>query len=135
VHSVWEGALGAVVFSLVRLGMRRRAANVRYLAACAMLAVLLVAPIVTVFLMPETWRPAPVARAGRTRLSSNQPASPGDVGPVLAGVACQTSSVLNRVERLNLFLPWVVQIGEPLFVFAGPAVYRKAVVWRFEAAA
>src|SRR5579862_4629080 len=77
VHSLWQGALGAAVFAVLRFGMRRRSANARYLAACAMLAALLAAPVTTVFLMPQTTKPAPLVQTAINRLSvsglSSQP--------------------------------------------------------------
>ena len=47
-HSLWQGALIGLSFVLVRFALRRRSADVRYLAGCLALALLLVAPVVTV---------------------------------------------------------------------------------------
>ena len=47
VHSIWQGALVAVVFGLLRLGSRRWSANIRYLTACSALVILASAPIAT----------------------------------------------------------------------------------------
>ncbi|HVV71915.1 MAG TPA: M56 family metallopeptidase, partial [Verrucomicrobiae bacterium] len=52
VHSLWQGAALAVVYSLVRLGIRRYSANARYLAGCLMLVSLLAAPVLTALYGP-----------------------------------------------------------------------------------
>ena len=48
-HSLWQGALIGVVFGALRFALRRRSANLRYMIGCLGLAVLLIAPVVTVF--------------------------------------------------------------------------------------
>src|SRR5258706_5681081 len=47
-HSLWQGALIGFAFALVRLALWRHSANVRYLAGCLGLALLLIAPVATV---------------------------------------------------------------------------------------
>ena len=49
-HSVWEGALVAVGFGLLRSGLRRRSANARYVSGCVALILLVLAPVATVLL-------------------------------------------------------------------------------------
>ena len=45
VHSLWQGALAAGLFGLLRSVLRRHSANARYLAACLVLFLLALAPI------------------------------------------------------------------------------------------
>ncbi|HTL55305.1 MAG TPA: M56 family metallopeptidase [Candidatus Limnocylindrales bacterium] len=51
-HTVWEGTIIAVIFALLRSGLRARSSNARYLLGCSMLVLMFVAPILTVFIMP-----------------------------------------------------------------------------------
>ena len=68
-HSLWQGALIAAAFGLVRLALRRRSANARYLAGCLGLALILAAPAATL-LFSQTLQP----EAGRTALeAADQP--------------------------------------------------------------
>jgi beta-lactamase regulating signal transducer with metallopeptidase domain/uncharacterized protein involved in exopolysaccharide biosynthesis len=111
VHSMWEGALGTAVFAVLRFGMRRRSANARYLAACAMLVVLLAAPVATVFLMPQTTKPAPLVQTAINRLSvSGLSSQPTRAAPVSGGIPRTTPNLSDRAEQLNGLLPWVVQV-------------------------
>jgi uncharacterized protein involved in exopolysaccharide biosynthesis len=52
VHSIWQGAVVAVVFGMLRLGSRRCSANIRYLTACSALVILAAAPIATAIYGP-----------------------------------------------------------------------------------
>jgi hypothetical protein len=36
-HSLWQGALGALVYALMRLLLRRHSAQTRYLVSCGLL--------------------------------------------------------------------------------------------------
>ncbi len=51
-HSLWQGAVLAVIYSLLRIGLRRCSANTRYAAACLMLVLLLGAPVITALYGP-----------------------------------------------------------------------------------
>ena len=53
-HSLWQGTGVAVVLWIVLIALRRASANVRYLASCAALLLLLVMPVITLaFLAPR----------------------------------------------------------------------------------
>ncbi|HWX18452.1 MAG TPA: M56 family metallopeptidase [Candidatus Binatia bacterium] len=117
-HSLWQGALVAALFGLLRLALRRRSANTRYGLAFGMLAIVAAAPLVT--LLDSGGRispPSPPAGIGN-RL---------DVG-ALADSAAQVSVpagnrwLLNwqSTELLDRILPWLVgawALG--VLVFAG----------------
>jgi beta-lactamase regulating signal transducer with metallopeptidase domain len=49
-HSLWQGALIGLVFVVLRVALRRRSANMRYLAGCACLVLLAAAPVLTLLL-------------------------------------------------------------------------------------
>jgi uncharacterized protein involved in exopolysaccharide biosynthesis/beta-lactamase regulating signal transducer with metallopeptidase domain len=49
-HSLWQGACVGALFALLRFALRRRSANLRYLAGCFSLGVLLAAPVLTLLI-------------------------------------------------------------------------------------
>lgn len=71
-HFVWQGTLVAILLAIGLFGMRKRSANARYLLSCAALAVLLVLPVLTMYLLYQS--PAPVS--GVQLASPNSPAAP-----------------------------------------------------------
>jgi len=50
VHFIWQGAIVAILYAGLAALLRRRAANVRYSAACAAMVLMLAFPIATIFL-------------------------------------------------------------------------------------
>jgi hypothetical protein len=104
-HSLWEiAAVAAVVAALLAL-LRRRSAEVRYLAACVGLAAMLVPPAVTYFLIPTPpdavvgTQPGPVKPATGTVATEAAPGPGGSSrspavglpGPGLVFMAAETS--------------------------------------------
>src|SRR5262245_62753835 len=47
VHFLWQGALVALMLALARVGLKRRTANLRYLASCAAMLLMLALPVIT----------------------------------------------------------------------------------------
>ena len=84
IHSLWEGALGAGVFALLRLGLRRRSANVRYAASCIMLALLAATPAITFLYLRSFALPGPIrevtASISRNAAATSAPAGGGGYG-------------------------------------------------------
>lgn len=91
-HSLWQGALVGAAFGLLRQGLRRRSAEVRYAAGCLALALLLAGPIITLGLWPA---PVPGASpvAGGAALT-------GGWGTVSAARSAADSAVGNGVYSL-----------------------------------
>jgi bla regulator protein blaR1 len=58
VHFIWQGALVALLYAGLAALLRRRAANLRYSAACAAMLVMLTLPVITVFIVAQS---APVS--------------------------------------------------------------------------
>ena len=111
-HSIWEGALGAAVFAVVRFWLRRRSANVRYLAATTMLVALAGAPIITLLRLPATpvepWRTGNSADRVLRNESSLWRSSPTDPAPA---VTTWTPQYLRRgTELLDQSLGWIVPL-------------------------
>src|SRR5262249_8284084 len=47
VHFLWQGALVALMLALARVALKRRTANLRYLASCAAMLLMLAFPVIT----------------------------------------------------------------------------------------
>src|SRR5262245_32600633 len=106
-HSIWQGALGAALFAIVRVGMRRRSANARYLASCAMLVAMLTAPICTALWSPATRERVPVGLSVNWSWPNGQMAS---VGARAGDKAHYIAHVLGGPAQFNQAMPWLVQI-------------------------
>src|SRR5882672_9782272 len=81
-HTLWQGGLIGLGFALMRLGLRTRSANARYLAGCFFLVLLLASPVVTLIVSttPATENgigsfEAPLAPATEGGLASTQSGS------------------------------------------------------------
>jgi uncharacterized protein (TIGR03435 family) len=100
VHFLWQGLLIAALYAAIRGSIARRASpNVRYLLACAALACMLLAPLVTwIAQQPSGALPDPVYRV--------RGVSPAAAATVIALPAPVRTVV--PVARAAEFLPWVV---------------------------
>jgi uncharacterized protein involved in exopolysaccharide biosynthesis/beta-lactamase regulating signal transducer with metallopeptidase domain len=106
-HSLWQGALIGVVFVVLRFALRRRSADMRYLAGCVCLVALVAALMLTLL----------IARA--SSLASGPGAS---VGAAPAGAAASVLSVASfgrsyagngpywSHERGAAFLAWLAPV-------------------------
>ena len=47
IHFLWQGALVALMLALARVALKRRTANLRYLASCAAMLLMLALPVIT----------------------------------------------------------------------------------------
>ena len=97
-HFVWQGALVASLFSIFSALARKRSANLRYAAACSALLLLLIAPIVTFFILYTS--AGPVAAAGSVA------PTPDCKTPIVAG--SQTSAIAGDNHAPLLSQPPVV---------------------------
>ena len=133
-HLVWQGAAVAAVFAIASAVLRRRAANVRYVAGCMAMLVLAAAPVATFLALPAradmrgavaappapALQPIPVVPpaaepppvAGARVESTPAPPSPALARPADA-VAVQPEPIpwRERVEAwLRPLLPWCVAV-------------------------
>jgi beta-lactamase regulating signal transducer with metallopeptidase domain/uncharacterized protein involved in exopolysaccharide biosynthesis len=111
-HSLWQGALVAMVFVVLRSVLCRRSANLRYLAGCLCLVALVAAPLLTLLIARG---PSPAS-------------SPGvSVGAVRAGGAASALSVagLGRSDARNGRY-WSLDRGTDFFARLAPVL---ASVW------
>jgi beta-lactamase regulating signal transducer with metallopeptidase domain len=107
-HSLWQGALVAVVFGLLRFTLRRASARARYLAGCFSLFLLTAAPVITFLLIEPTAEPA-TWRGGNIAVSGTAPAiiaSEGAQSSRVGGSA--TLFVFRSTEFLEQAIPWLV---------------------------
>ena len=114
IHFVWQGvAIAAAASVLLRL-TRRRAARTRYVIACASLAAMLAAPIVTARLM---WSTAPADGAVLTRGATSRLApaltTVVDDRTALVQGAVVTRAFSPAVERLlpGITIAWPIRVG------------------------
>jgi beta-lactamase regulating signal transducer with metallopeptidase domain/uncharacterized protein involved in exopolysaccharide biosynthesis len=107
VHSLWQGALVAIVFAVMRATLRRCSANARYLAGCGMLALLAALPVFTFVRQPPRGAfgspdmPGQSATHSRVVLTSH-----GRAFSPLAGNAWEL--LRQGSTRMEPVLPWVV---------------------------
>lgn len=105
VHSLWQGAMAALLFAVLRFALRRASADARYLAGCCTLGLMAVAPAATFMAEPSALFPfgSRVAAVGMTG-SGAAAASNGT-----ATVGFQNSVLLFQTARaLEASFPWLV---------------------------
>jgi uncharacterized protein (TIGR03435 family) len=103
VHFVWQGLSIAALYAAARRGMARRASpNTRYLLACAALAAMMAAPLMTWGLM----RPSAANPDAAYRIRSTPPA----VSTSAVTTTTLPASVRTAMSSVSSpqFLPWVV---------------------------
>jgi beta-lactamase regulating signal transducer with metallopeptidase domain len=107
-HSLWQGALVAVIFGLLQFTLRRASARARYLAGCFSLFLLTAAPVITFLLIkptaePATWRGGDIAVSGTTPAIIASEAAPSSrVG------SSATQFVFQSTEFMEQAIPWLV---------------------------
>lgn len=94
-HFLWQGAAIAALFAVARAGLRRAAPNTRYAAACAALAAMLAAPLITWFALAP--QPLLLTPAEAARWTAPLPYSP--TAPITMAVFAPAPA---------RYLPWVV---------------------------
>jgi beta-lactamase regulating signal transducer with metallopeptidase domain/tetratricopeptide (TPR) repeat protein len=115
-HFFWQGAALALLLAAAMTVLRRRPAHTRYLAACASLGLMSMAPILTFAALPPTpWIPTPGGAIGQTSgVSTNGPSvpSPATALPPAPLPAEERSTAalpsIAIVPRLEAGLPWLV---------------------------
>ncbi len=92
-HSLWQlAAIGLAAWCVLRL-MRRRSANARYLVACATLATMIAAPVITfLYMQPNETPPLPVI---------GEPIG----GPVFSAPSTPSSTAVAPIEQTQAAAP------------------------------
>lgn len=122
IHFLWQGAALAVMLSAELVLLRRSKANVRYIAACLTLALMVFVPCVTMFMVPvsEFERAADISLTSSSfetglaevaevsRPKSTEPISPKDVAAPVVSVSSSYSWRERGNAILEPVLPYVV---------------------------
>jgi len=82
IHFLWQGAVLAAILPIVLVFLRKSKAGLRYVAACATLALMAAAPCLTLLMLP----PAETGRASTGTVEALAPAAlPNSAGAVMTG--------------------------------------------------
>src|SRR4051794_17678631 len=98
-HSLWQGVLIGGAFGLARFALRRHSANVRYLAGCVGLLLLVLAPVATQltgFTPPPRMRLALTPMLPATHIQIATPTRSPELAP--------PTSLFDRLRSLADFL-------------------------------
>jgi len=111
-HFVWQGAVLAVLFALLKSILAKASANTRYWAGCMTLLLMAVAPVVTFIHL----QPAPagqLASAARSDMpaSVSSPTPRADAPGTQNGVGAVLLTLVEQsAERVNAAVPWLVAV-------------------------
>src|SRR5450432_4256511 len=106
VHFLWQGLLIAVFYATARRGVARTSSpNARYLLACAALAAMMAAPLVTWGLI-RPWDASPDAAY---RIRSTPPAASTSGIATTTMLPASVRATVSGVQPAQ-FLPWVVMV-------------------------
>jgi TonB family protein len=106
-YFLWQGTLVAILLWIALLAMRKRSAQARYVVSCAALAVLILLPAATAYVLYE--RPAPVSGVELAGSSAQPPAS---------------ALPVHTANWVNAFQVWAV----PAWCF-GVLFFSARLVW------
>lgn len=108
-HFVWQGALVAALLAGVMSLLHHRTANLRYLATCGALALMLALPIATTAWIFQS--PVETA-AGRTTLSVGEASSPALIGgeQELRGDPWTSLWQRQAIRVLEGIMPWLISL-------------------------
>ncbi|HXB67760.1 MAG TPA: M56 family metallopeptidase [Candidatus Acidoferrales bacterium] len=111
VHFLWQGLSIAVLYAAARRGMARTSSpNARYLLACAALAVMMAAPLLTFGLVPSGLiRPSGASPDAAYRVRNTPPAASTTGIATTATLPASVRAAVSAVQPAQ-FLPWVVMV-------------------------
>src|SRR4030095_4462931 len=119
VHFLWQGALVALMLALARVALKRRTANLRYLASCAAMLLMLALPVITfVTLSSEahktqarmTLPPTPPEQTVKTDALKSEL---GGDSPLVGGLNQSPTPTSPRRQLRELFpgvAPWLASL-------------------------
>ena len=106
-HSLWQGALVGAAFGLARQVLRRRSAEVRYVAGCLALVLLAAGPATTLCLWRAPVRPGDAGQAGPGAQAMFVPVS-GAAGAAASQIGDGTDSLFRMGMGLcGRLAPWL----------------------------
>lgn len=105
-HSLWQGAVAALLFAVVRLALRRASAQSRYLSGCCALMLMAAIPVVTFVAQPLTMFPF---TPHTTAVALADPGQASQGGLVAAPLEDSAFLMLfQAADALQSAFPWVV---------------------------
>lgn len=121
-HFVWQGALVALLVASLSVLLQRRSANVRYLVACAGLAVMLLLPVLTVAVVYQGGPPVPSITSTVTPTIDAGNLAPfpptGNRAP-----SANNSSSFDWRGNFNTVMPWLVALWlSGVLIFSARAI-------------
>ena len=125
-HFIWQGAIIAALYAVAKIFLRKRAANIRYAAACSALALMLAAPLITLFIMARSSVGEqaiaatseasvvvePYAAAAPTLDARTKPSTSGETQTVFGSSTRKDSDYLIEWARgrFALCMPWLLAL-------------------------
>jgi len=119
VHFLWQGALVALMLALARVELKRRTANLRYLASCAAMLLMLALPVITFVTLYSiahktqvvmTGHPAPTKQTVKTDALKSEF---GDDSPIVGELTQSPTPTSPRRQLRELFsvvAPWLTSL-------------------------
>ncbi|HEY6403262.1 MAG TPA: M56 family metallopeptidase [Blastocatellia bacterium] len=119
VHFLWQGALVALMLGLARVALKRRTANLRYLASCAAMLLMLALPVITFVTLLSIDRGAqvemtdPPAPTKRTVKTDSLKSELGGDSLIVGGAPQSSEPAAPRWKLRELFsgaAPWLTSL-------------------------
>lgn len=111
-HFVWQATAVALLAAILLAGLRKAAANVRYIIACTALCLMVLLPLVTIPFVPLS-TPQPMASIEPPPASAIAPAQPAEAMPSDAVVEYE-ASVRPESSSTPIKIPWKQRVAERL---------------------
>jgi beta-lactamase regulating signal transducer with metallopeptidase domain len=119
IHFLWQGALVALMLALARVGLKRRTANIRYLASCAAMLLMLALSVITFVTLSSMARKTqvvmthPPAPPMQTMKTGSLKSALGDDSLIVGGANQSPETTSTRRQLRELFsgvAPWLTSL-------------------------
>ncbi len=119
VHFLWQGALVALTLALARVALKRRTANLRYLASCAAMLLMLALPVITFVTLSSIAHKTQVVMTGppappkQTVKTDSLKSEFGDDSPIVGELPQSPTPTSPRRQLRELFsavAPWLTSL-------------------------
>ena len=111
IHFLWQGAIAALLLAIFKAALKNHTANLRYLASCAAMLVMLALPLVTFVSVSSGSAGTQFATPGPAPGIASLKSKPG-AGSPLAGELIQATAPAskNLREVFSEFAPWLASL-------------------------
>jgi beta-lactamase regulating signal transducer with metallopeptidase domain len=118
VHFLWQGALVALTLALARVALKRRTANLRYLASCAAMLLMLALPVITFVTLSSMAHktqvvmtdPSPPKQTVKTDSLKGEPGEDSLIVGASSQSPAPTSSWRQPREVVSGAAPWLTSL-------------------------